>query len=180
MRAISDRPSERPVERAGPCIELAAGEVADVVQRPNGRTLVIADVHANVGALEAVLAIPHNAVICVGDVVGYGPDPAACVRRLRDERALVVQGNHDRATASGSSHRSSGVWRQLADATDSITRSQLDADDMAYLHGLPRWARTIVNGLTVTCIHATPRDLLYGRLGADRTRWNVAAALPRF
>ena len=39
------------------------------------RTLVISDVHGNLAALQAVLADPHDAVICLGDVVGYGPNP---------------------------------------------------------------------------------------------------------
>jgi predicted phosphodiesterase len=47
------------------------------------RTLILADVHGNLAALDAVLAEPHDALICLGDLVGSGPEPGACVGRIR-------------------------------------------------------------------------------------------------
>ena len=65
------------------------------------RTLVIADIHANLTALEAVLADAQGAfdtVWCLGDLVGYGPDPNECVQRVRALKGLVcLSGNHDHA-----------------------------------------------------------------------------------
>src|SRR5581483_2401020 len=49
------------------------------------RTLLVADIHGNLAALEAVLAVPHDALICLGDLVGCGPEPGECVRRIRAE-----------------------------------------------------------------------------------------------
>lgn len=63
------------------------------------RILVISDLHGNWAALEAVAAVPHDAVLCLGDIVGYGPQPAECLRWLRARGAHIVQGNHDRALA---------------------------------------------------------------------------------
>ena len=68
------------------------------------RIAVLSDVHANLPALEAVLADagPVDAIWHLGDVVGYGPDPAGVVERLRDAGATGVRGNHDAAASGGS------------------------------------------------------------------------------
>jgi len=59
---------------------------------------VVADIHANKPALEAVLVdMPAvDAVTCAGDVVGYGPMPVVCVERIRSVVTTTVRGNHDR------------------------------------------------------------------------------------
>lgn len=60
---------------------------------------VVSDIHGNYPALEAVLDDMPDAVetlVCCGDIVGYGPHPAACVRTIRAVADVVVRGNHDR------------------------------------------------------------------------------------
>ncbi len=60
---------------------------------------LIADIHSNLPALNAVLNdIPSeiDALVCVGDIIGYSAWPAACIERIRDVCDIVVQGNHDR------------------------------------------------------------------------------------
>jgi hypothetical protein len=47
------------------------------------RTLIVSDIHGNAAALEAVLSEPHDTVACHRDIVGCGPEPAACLRLLR-------------------------------------------------------------------------------------------------
>lgn len=68
------------------------------------RLVIFSDIHANLEALEAVLAdtadLEVDRYICLGDVVGYYADPEACVEKVREINALCVQGNHD-AVASG-------------------------------------------------------------------------------
>src|SRR5574341_2686176 len=63
---------------------------------------VLSDVHANLEALDAVLAhLDHDSpdlLICLGDFVGYGPDPNACIDRLRPRLRAAVLGNHDQAS----------------------------------------------------------------------------------
>lgn len=68
------------------------------------RIAVLSDVHANLPALEAVLADagPVDGLWHLGDVVGYGPEPDAVVERLRDAGAIGVKGNHDAAAVGGS------------------------------------------------------------------------------
>jgi len=59
--------------------------------------LIISDIHANMAALEAVLADapPFDEIWCLGDLVGYGPDPNECVARLQDFPHISLAGNHD-------------------------------------------------------------------------------------
>lgn len=62
---------------------------------------VLADIHANLEALEAVLIdvgkMGVDRIVCLGDIVGYGVDPVACINRLREVGAECVLGNHDQA-----------------------------------------------------------------------------------
>jgi len=68
------------------------------------RLAVISDIHSNLAALEAVLADIRNerpdAILCAGDVVGYGPDPEACVQLIGTTCHAIVLGNHDQAVAT--------------------------------------------------------------------------------
>ena len=106
------------------------------------RIAFVSDVHANLAALEAVLrhakaAGPVDGVWCLGDTVGYGPQPSQCVARLREAGATAVAGNHDRA-ATGKM----GVEEFNADAATAAlwTRDHLTEDAAAYLDALPEVA----------------------------------------
>ena len=61
------------------------------------RYAVLSDVHSNLDALEAAFALirDDDAVLCLGDIVGYGPNPNECVERIRARATAVVLGNHD-------------------------------------------------------------------------------------
>jgi putative phosphoesterase len=140
------------------------------------RVLVVSDIHGNLAALEAVLATPHEALLCLGDLVGYGPEPAACVHRIRAEGGIVVQGNHDRAIADAVDPRCRAQFRWLADAVAPLTRSQLSGADITYLSGLPHWTVPEVDGVSLFCVHATPKDPLYRYLGPEPDEWQWEAA----
>ena len=66
---------------------------------------VLSDIHANLTALRAALRVAEargaDALVCLGDVVGYGPRPAECIDVVRAEFDLCVMGNHDLAVATG-------------------------------------------------------------------------------
>ncbi|MFO8008948.1 MAG: metallophosphoesterase family protein [Candidatus Brocadiia bacterium] len=70
-----------------------------------GPLAVISDVHANLDALVAVLAeidrLGAERIICLGDIVGYGPDPVECVDLVRERCEVVLCGNHDFALIYG-------------------------------------------------------------------------------
>ena len=64
------------------------------------RYAVLSDIHGNLEALEAVLAHARaeaDAVLCLGDVVGYGADPVACVELVAERAVTTVAGNHEHA-----------------------------------------------------------------------------------
>lgn len=65
---------------------------------------VVSDIHGNLPALEAVLNSLEKSrverIFCCGDIVGYGPWPGLCVRRIREANPLCVQGNHDAAACA--------------------------------------------------------------------------------
>ncbi|MFL1463559.1 metallophosphoesterase family protein [Roseococcus sp. DSY-14] len=100
------------------------------------KVALLADIHANLEALEACLA--HAAaqgaqrLVLLGDLVGYGADPAAVVARVRALGAPCVQGNHDHAALHGPQGFSAG-----AAAAMRWTQAQLSAADKAWLDALP-------------------------------------------
>jgi len=147
------------------------------------RILVVSDIHGNRAALEAVsTAEPYDAVICLGDIVGYGPEPSWCMRWVRDCRAWVVQGNHDRAIADDIAPRCRPDFAWLAEAVTPLTRSQLTPNETQFLHRLPRDVHVELDGVRLACFHAKPSDPLYGYMPPNASAWapelrNVAADL---
>ena len=97
---------------------------------------LLSDVHANLVALEAVLAAlpPVEAIWIMGDTVGYGPDPADTLALLRQRGAVIVTGNHDRAVATG---RGLELFNPVARAAAVRHRSWLSAEDRDLLAALP-------------------------------------------
>ena len=118
------------------------------------RTLVIADIHANLTALEAVLAHAQGAfdtVWCLGDLVGYGPDPNECVQRVRALKGLVcLSGNHDHAAIG---RIDLDTFNPLAATALRWTASGLKAASRDYLDSLP--SMQVINETTVA--HGSPR-----------------------
>lgn len=137
------------------------------------KTLVLSDIHGNLAALEAVAAQPHDLLICLGDLVGYGPQPGPCVRWVRAHAALVVQGNHDRALGDGSPAGCRTEFQWLADALAPLGQAQLSGEERAYLAGLPRSVVRELDGTRCLFVHATPGDPLYRYLGPDQAAWAV-------
>jgi len=116
---------------------------------------VLSDIHANLEALEAVLAEADRRgatdVVCLGDVVGYGPDPEAVTALVRARCSVVVAGNHDRAVAPGEN-----VEYLPRDGQEAalLHRERLSLDDLAWLEALP--LRAEAHGATL--VHAAPDD----------------------
>jgi diadenosine tetraphosphatase ApaH/serine/threonine PP2A family protein phosphatase len=120
------------------------------------RVAVISDIHANLGAFEAVIADwgDVDAVWCLGDVVGYGPDPQACLERLCELTDVCVAGNHDWA-AAGRIDRA--AFNDLAAEAAAWTAEQLSDEAIEYLAGLPTIAQ--IGEFTLT--HGSPRDPIW-------------------
>jgi diadenosine tetraphosphatase ApaH/serine/threonine PP2A family protein phosphatase len=120
------------------------------------RIAVIADVHANIEALEAVLqeakSLGVDGYVFAGDAVGYGPNPRECVQRLAElPNARYVRGNHDHAIGTGIfSVGMNGLARSCAD----WTRTQLSADERQWLLALPVELRES----EWLAVHGAPKD----------------------
>lgn len=99
---------------------------------------VISDIHANLQALEKVLedaeANGVEKIVCLGDVVGYGPLPAETLRRVRTAADAVIAGNHDDAV---SGRISADDFIDLAADAVKRHRQSLSEDDIAWLGSLP-------------------------------------------
>ena len=115
------------------------------------RCLVLSDIHSNLAAFEAVLedAGPVEQVWCLGDVVGYGPDPNDCVELLRSLPHVCIAGNHDWGTLGLLDLRD---FNHEARAANEWNRKQLTRENLAYLETLPE---TIVEG-EFTLAHGSP------------------------
>ncbi|MBI4004310.1 MAG: metallophosphoesterase family protein [Candidatus Omnitrophica bacterium] len=118
------------------------------------RYAVLSDIHANLEALTAVMDVLANSRIdrylCLGDVVGYGADPSACVERLQRADALMVGGNHDLACIG---KLQLGWFNDAAKTALVWTRDQLSFTD---LDALRRWPLKTADG-PFTLVHGTLR-----------------------
>jgi diadenosine tetraphosphatase ApaH/serine/threonine PP2A family protein phosphatase len=131
------------------------------------RYLVLSDIHANLPALEAVLqdAPPFDRIWCIGDVIGYGPDPSECVELLREYEHDCIAGNHDWATLG---RLDSDDFNPDARRALEWTRTHLDGAGRAYLEQLP----TSLTFDDFTLVHGSPRQpvweyILYAGVAAS-------------
>lgn len=116
--------------------------------------VVLADIHANGPALDAVLdevqREGYTQMMVLGDIVGYGPDPGYCVDRIAASGALVIRGNHDQAAGSGTPgqgfSRAAGwsvpwTWQMLSIGQRSWLMELplcLRQEDIMAVHGAPQ------------------------------------------
>ncbi len=117
------------------------------------RLAILSDIHANAQALEAALAEIDrrgaDALVCLGDTVGYNADAQLCLDLVRERCAVVLRGNHDEAVATGNTR---GLPRDGALAAK-LHHEQLSEADRTWLLDLPLVA-TFEN---TTLVHATPQ-----------------------
>ena len=118
------------------------------------RILIISDIHANLTALNAVLdhAGAIDAAWCLGDLVGYGPDPNECIQRVRDLPDLIcILGNHDAAALE---QIDSATFNPEARQALHWTQHALTEESLAFLKRLPERVDTP----QVTLVHGSPRQ----------------------
>jgi len=103
---------------------------------------VFSDIHANLEALEAVMAALRDAgaeaYLCGGDIVGYGADPSRCIEIVRAITPHVICGNHDRASCG---LFDTAYFNKEAQAAVFWTRDALSEGEAAYLASLPHLYR---------------------------------------
>ncbi len=118
------------------------------------RVLIISDIHANLTALEAVLTHANHvdAVWCLGDLVGYGPDPNECISRVRTLPNLVcILGNHDAAVLR---HIDSSAFNPEARQVIYWTQNELTDANLDFMKNLPERVQLD----HVTLVHGSPRQ----------------------
>jgi predicted phosphodiesterase len=118
------------------------------------RIAVLSDIHANIFALERVLADLRargiDRTVCLGDVVGYGPDPKECLDLALGACDVVIAGNHERAVLQPSL---AAGWVPLAQAGLDHTRAELAPSDIAAIAAMPA---TFTFGDQVLGVHDSP------------------------
>lgn len=120
------------------------------------RVAVISDVHGNLPALEAVLADlgTVDALLACGDLVGFYPDAAEVVERLRGLGVRTVRGNHELMILGRLPAPPERAGYYAIDAT----RRALSAEQLAWLRALPASLELDLDGVRVEVRHATPWD----------------------
>lgn len=119
------------------------------------RYLILSDVHANLEALEKCLELAqgkYDKAVCLGDLVGYGPDPRAVIDRIRTITNVIVRGNHDKACCGITNAEDFNIWARLA---THWTRNELGPEHLAFLRGLPQGPVTFDN---LVLVHGSVSD----------------------
>lgn len=114
---------------------------------------IVSDIHSNLEALSAVLADIKSQgideIICLGDIVGYGPNPVECLALAR-EFDLNILGNHDQAVLDGPSE----FFTERAANAVYWTANRLSDEDMEFISSF----REMVSSKKMTYVHGSPRN----------------------
>jgi len=119
------------------------------------RYLILSDIHANLTALDAALdaAKGHwQKAVCLGDLVGYGPEPNEVIDRVRSIDAVTIRGNHDKAVAGVIDAED---FNPLARTVTLWTRGQLRPANIDYLEKLPK-GPVVIDGFEI--VHGAIHD----------------------
>jgi diadenosine tetraphosphatase ApaH/serine/threonine PP2A family protein phosphatase len=137
------------------------------------RVAVLSDIHANLVALDAVIAaVPSvDEVWHLGDVVGYGPHPDEVVARLRELGARGVRGNHDAAALGGREIESFNVDARRA---AEWTRATISDDTKAWLAAQPE----VLEREGFLLVHGSPRDPMWEYVTSTPVARAAMAAMP--
>jgi len=135
------------------------------------RYLILSDIHANLTALDTVLSVAKGRwqkAVCLGDLVGYGPDPNEVIDRVRALPAVTIRGNHDKAIAGIDD---ADEFNPIARNAVLWTRAQLRPENREYLENLPMGPLT-VDGFSIVhgAVHDEDEYVLSPSLALDGLR----------
>src|SRR5258706_1974551 len=97
------------------------------------RFLILSDIHANLTALDASLAAAEGRwerILCLGDIVDYGPDPNEVTERVKAINPIIIRGNHDKAVAGLADL---DAFYPFAQNAAPLSRAKLQPDNSAYI-----------------------------------------------
>jgi putative phosphoesterase len=134
------------------------------------RILLVADIHGNWPALQAINE-PHDICLCLGDLVDYGLEPTPCIEWVRQHARYTVRGNHDHGVAQNVTVSGRNGFKYLSGVTRALTRERISADDVRYLSRLPVTRTVTLNETRFLLVHASPRDPLDEYAPADVDFW---------
>jgi putative phosphoesterase len=143
------------------------------------RAIVISDIHGNIEVVRALerqwgaRLEEFDRVVCLGDLVDYGPDPGEVIDWVRSRATDAVRGNHDHAMATGEPCRSAPRFLEASILTRQRLKSTLTNDQISYLGQLPDTRSMTAGELTWHLVHATPADPLHDYVapGSGDERW---------
>jgi predicted phosphodiesterase len=121
------------------------------------RILLLSDIHSNLDALEASLAVakPYDLVVNLGDTVGYGACPNEVIDRSRSLGSYFVRGNHDKAAAGLMDLKD---FNPIAGLAALWTREQLRPENLEWLRALPQGPIQLPDLPDVQFVHGSPID----------------------
>jgi putative phosphoesterase len=140
------------------------------------RILVLADIHANWSALDAIRE-PFDTCFIIGDLVEYGVQPVECVDWARQHAKYVIRGNHDHSVAQHVPPPSGAGLRGLAGVTRQQHWNVLSASHLKYLSRLPVSQTLELDNRRFHLVHATPRDPMDEYLANDPEAWKSRLAV---
>jgi predicted phosphodiesterase len=128
----------------------------------------LADIHGNYEALNAVLVDLEkqnvDQLVVLGDLVFKGPQPQECVSAIQQLNVPTIRGNIDELVGMGqiqAGFAQSEAHEQALLTEMDWTRAQLTVEQLSYLQTLPlKYEQTLLNGLRLRCVHATPQSVL--------------------
>jgi putative phosphoesterase len=134
------------------------------------RILLVADIHANWPALQAIDE-PYDVCLCLGDLVDYCLDPAPCVDWVRRNATHAIRGNHDHGVAQNVAITGRQGFKYLTGVTRPLSRERLNAEDLRFLSRMPVTQMVTLEDTRYFLVHATPRDPLDEYAPADVAFW---------
>src|SRR5438067_6780411 len=134
------------------------------------RVLLLADIHANWPALQAITE-PHDVCLFLGDLVDYGLEPAPCIEWVRQRAHYAIRGNHDHCVAQQVNITGRSGFKYLTSVTRPLTQERVTAEDRRYLGALPVTRLVTLQETSFLLVHATPRDPLDEFAVADVDFW---------
>jgi putative phosphoesterase len=134
------------------------------------RILVIADIHANWPALQA-LDETYDVCFCLGDLVDYALEPSPCINWVRQHAPHAVRGNHDHGVAQNVVVNGKQGFKYLTSVTRPLTHERVSTEDVRFLAELPLTRVVTLDDTRFLLVHATPRDPLDEYAPADVEFW---------
>lgn len=130
------------------------------------KVAIISDLHGNAAAVKAVLQRIKDSsvdqIYCLGDLVGYYPDPEEVINLVRENKMIAIVGNQDHALVN-----KIRTGSQIADSILDWTRENVSQENLTFLTSLPKKLEANFGGFRVLLAHGSPWDYLNERIYPD-------------